>query len=548
MNAMVCHRIWILALGALCLGPAAWQQGLGAGAPPVRAVRQADDADKLAARIDEHIQAVWARSGVRGVEPADDAVWLRRVTLDVTGKIPSVTQARQFLADSSSDKRRQAVERLLDSPGYANHMTNIWRDLLVPEANSDFQRRFLMITMERWLLQQFGDNAPWDRMARELVTFPMPGRENQMSFNNIYSGNGKPMPLAFYIAKEGKPEELAAHISRLFLGVRIECAQCHDHPFGKWKREEFWGQAAFFAGVGRPRGADQFFDFRFSEVLDRRELAIPNTDRVARARFLDGQEPRWKFKTSARVTLADWMTAPENPFFARAAVNRLWAQFFGIGLVDPVDDMNNDLHPASHPELLDELAREFVTHKFDLKHMIRAITLSRTYQQTSRTGPTPPDLRLFARMPVKGLTADQVYDSLVTATGIRDGMSRQNRIYNFNTPRQEIMDKFASQERPTDYQTSIPQVLTLMNNRFIADACNPARGTILGAVTASSFMSTEGQIETLYLAVLSRKPRPEELSKLQRYVEAGGTSGNSKKALSDVYWALLNSPEFLFNH
>jgi hypothetical protein len=546
MNAMGHHRIWILALGALCLGPGAWQPGR-AGAPPGRAVRQPDDAEKLATRIDEHIRAGWAQAGVKGNDPADDATWLRRVTLDVTGKIPSVTHARQFLADSSEQKRRQAVERLLDSPRYVNHMTNLWRDLLVPEANSDIQRRFLMLGMERWLLQQFGENAPWDRVVRDLVTFPMPDPNNQMSINNIYNGNGKPEPMAFYIAKEGKPEEMAAHISRLFLGVRIECAQCHDHPFGKWKREEFWGQAAFFAGVRKPRGADQFYDFRFSEVFDRRELAIPNTERVAQARFLDGQEPRWKFKTSARVTLAEWMTAPENPFFARAAVNRLWAQFFGIGLVDPVDDMN-DTHPASHPELLDELAREFVAHKFDLKHIIRAITLSQTYQQSSRTGPAPGELRLYARMPVKGLTADQVYDSLLMATGTRDQMNRQNRIYNFNGPRMDIMEKFASQERPTDYQTSIPQVLTLMNNKFIATACHPDRGPILGAVNAASFMSTEGKIETLFLAVLSRKPRPDELSKVLRYVEAGGTSENPKKALSDVYWALLNSPEFLFNH
>jgi hypothetical protein len=241
------------------------------------------------------------------------------------------------------------------------------------------------------------------------------------------------------------------------------------------------------------------------------------------------------------------MTAPENPFFARAAVNRLWAQFFGIGLVDPIDDMN-DTHPASHPELLDELAREFVAHKFDLKYIIRAITLSQTYQQSSRTGPAPAHLRLYARMPVKGLTADQVYESLVVATGTRDGLNRQNRVYNFGGERQTIMENFATQERPTDYQTSIPQVLTLMNNQFIARACHPDRGPILGAVNASSFMSTEGKIETLFLAVLSRKPQPEEMSKVLRYVEAGGTSSSSKKALSDVYWALLNSPEFLFNH
>jgi hypothetical protein len=501
----------------------------------------------MAARIDELIAARWAREGITGADLANDSTYLRRVTLDVAGRIPSVAEARRFLAEHSPEKRIDALERLLDSPGYVNNFANIWRDLLVPEANADFQRRYLGMSMERWLHKQFEENAPYDKMVRELVTLPVQNKQDNMFYQRFYNNQGPPTPEAFYQAKEGKPENLAASTARLFLGVRLECAQCHNHPFGKWTREAFWGQAAFFAGITRQRNGD-FFLSPLSELSDKRELAIPNTERVAQARFLDGTEPRWKYRTSARVTLADWMTARENPFFARAMVNRMWAHFFGIGLVDPVDDMN-DTHPPSHPELLDELSREFAAHDFDIKYLIRVITLSRTYQLSSELHGPQAEPQAFARMPVRGLTADQFYDSVLMAVGTRETMDRRQRLFSFGPGgRQDIMEKFASQDRPTEYQTSIPQALTLMNNQLIATATHPDRGQLLGAVVNSTFMSTEGKIETLYLAALARKPRSEELARMMAYVEKGGVSSNQKKALSDVYWALLNSTEFLFNH
>jgi len=379
-------------------------------------------------------------------------------------------------------------------------------------------------------------------MVRELLTYPLRDQADNRFYANIYNGMGKPSPMTYYMAKEGKAEELASSVARLFLGVRIECAQCHDHPFGKWKREEFWGQAAFFAGINRPRG--QFNFAPLSEVNDRREMSIPNTERVAQAWFLDGKEPRWKFKVGARETLADWMTAPDNPYFAKALVNRVWAQLFGIGIVDPVDDMH-DLHTPSHPELLDELAKEFIAHKFDLKFLLKAITASRTYQLSSQ-GTT--EVRLFTRMPLKGLTSEQLYDSLLIVTGTRDFSPRRQPFFGGNTPRQEFMDKFGAQDRPTEYQTSIPQALTMMNNSLITSATHPDRGEVLGAVVNATFMSPKAKVETLFLAALSRKPTPPELDRCLKYVEKGGAGGNEKKALSDVFWALLNSTEFLFNH
>jgi hypothetical protein len=535
---MIHARFWIAALAAGCLTAPAW-----AGPAPADAERRArEDARALAAKIDQLIAARWAADKVTPAAPADDGIYQRRLSLDVIGRIPSVAETRRFLEEPSSEKRERAVERLLDSPGYVNNFTNIWRDLLMPEANADFQQRFLSQNIERWLRKEFTDNTPYDRMVRDLLTLPMKADQRNMYFN-LQSGDAS--PLAFYMSKQGKPENLAASTARLFLGVRLECAQCHNHPFGRWTREQFWGQAAFFGGIRRQGGPDNIFA-PLSEVGDRRELAIPGTERVAQARFLDGKEPQWRYKVSARNTLADWMTAADNPFFARAAVNRMWAHFFGIGIVEPVDDFSDENKP-SHPELLDELARQFIAHGHDFRFLIRAITLSKTYQLSSvHPSPLQPDVRLFARMPVKGLSQDQVFDSFLVATGTPNINANQRRFG--NSPQSSFDAKFTSQDKRTEYQTSIPQALALMNNQMVANATHPQNSTFLAAVINAPFLDTDGRIETLYLATLSRKPRPEELSHLRRHVESGGAAKDQKAALADVFWALLNSTEFFLNH
>jgi hypothetical protein len=537
---MAHSRFWIAALAAGCLTASAW-----AGPAPTDGDRRGrEGARALAAKIDQLIAQRWAADKVTPAPLAEDGPYLRRLSLDVIGRIPSVAETRRFLAEPTSEKRERAIERLLDSPGYVTNFTNIWRDLLMPEANADFQQRFLSNNIERWLRKEFTDNAPYDRMVRDLLTLPMKADQRNMFFN---LQNGDASPLAFYMSKQGKPENLAASTARLFLGVRLECAQCHNHPFGRWTREQFWGQAAFFGGIRRQGGPDNIFA-PISEVSDRRELAIPGTERVAQARFLDGKEPQWRYKVSARNTLADWMTAPDNPFFARAVVNRMWAHFFGLGIVEPVDDFNDENKP-SHPELLDELARQFVAQGYDFRFLIRAITLSKTYQLSSvHPDPLhPPDLRLFARMPVKGLSQDQVYDSFLVATGTANVNANQRR-FGAGSPQANFEAKFTSQEKRTEYQTSIPQALALMNSQMVADATHPQRSTFLAAVLNAPFLDTDGRIETLYLATLSRKPRPEELSQFRRHVESGGAGKDQKTALADVYWALLNSTEFFLNH
>jgi hypothetical protein len=517
----------------------------------------AKDAAALAATIDRSLEAGWTRDGVQPAPLASDPEFIRRVYLDLAGRIPSVTEVRQFLEDKRTDKRERVVEHLLEGPRYVTHFTNVWRSLLLPETTASLQARILASGFEAWLRQKLQQNTSYDAMVRELLTTPMnngPGR------NPFGPQNGEPTPVGFYLAKEVKPENLAAATARLFLGVKIECAQCHNHPFADWKRDQFWSLAAFFAGLQRQGQGD--FVAAGREVADRRELTIPGTERVVQAAFLDGTQPKWKYNTSARHTLADWMTARDNPYFARAAVNRLWGYFFGTGIIDPVDEMVGGEHPASHPELLDELARQFAAHDYDLKFLIRAITASRVYQLSSLpSNKGEDDPRQFAHMPLRGLTAEQLFDSIAQATGYREPSGQNPRFFGNPGVRGRFLTHFEnSSDRATEVQTSILQALSLMNGSVTSEATHLERSEALAALLDAPFMDTAERVETLYLATLTRKPTPRELSRMVRYVENGGSAGDKpagtdaekqkryNNALADVFWVLLNSGEFFLNH
>jgi hypothetical protein len=250
------------------------------------------------------------------------------------------------------------------------------------------------------------------------------------------------------------------------------------------------------------------------------------------------------------------MTAPNNPYFARSAVNRLWAYFFGTGLVDPVDEMVGGDHHPSHPELLDLLAHEFAAHRFDVKFLIRAITASRAYQLSSAgTHPNEgPARELFARMPLRGLTAEQIFDSVAAATGYRDSGGGDDFFSGIlggkRSARSEFLTRFANQERATEAQTSILQALSLMNGKVVAAATSLEKSETLAAIAETPFITPEERIETLYLATLSRKPQAKEVKRAVQFIHDAGKrgKGSEKEALADVFWALLNSPEFIVNH
>ncbi|HEV3256978.1 MAG TPA: DUF1549 domain-containing protein, partial [Gemmataceae bacterium] len=330
------HPSLALALGVLSL----------ALTPGLRAADK--DVEALAAKIDEHVAAAWGAE-VKPAPRADDAEFCRRIHLDLAGRIPSVTEVRDFLDDDRPDKRRLWVERILgadaDDPSYrdanVNHFTNVWRRWLLAQTNQ--QGQFQQPALDAWLGQRLKANVGYDRLVRDLLTQPVAGDQGP--------GPAQGSAAVFYQANEFKPENLAGSTARLFLGVKLECAQCHDHPFDKWKRTQFWQYAGFFTDVVPPG--------RQGQPSPRGELKLPGQDKVVRARFLDGKEPEWKDKAGTRATLVEWMTAADNPYFAPAAVNRLWTYFFGTGLTNPADEQGHET-PAAHQELLDELARQFV--------------------------------------------------------------------------------------------------------------------------------------------------------------------------------------------
>jgi hypothetical protein len=521
------------------------------GADPPRASGEAalQDALAAAARIDAQLAAKWAKASVEPAPIADDAEFLRRVYLDLGGRIPEVSEARKFLEDKSPDKRQRLVEELLAHPRYVTHLTNVYRTLMLPEVRNNFQFGFGVGGFEAWLRQQFAQNVGYDKMVKELLTVQLGGNGMAPPGAVVLGGGNGTNPLAFYQAKEFKPENLAAAATRLFLGVRLECAQCHDHPFASWKKEQFWSMAAFFAGIQSQRQGD--FTNLSGDKRDKHEIGIPGGDRVAQARYLDGKEPTWADKKGARETLADWITSRDNPYFAKATVNRLWALYFGSGLVEPIDEMVGSTETTiSHPQLLDELAHDFVAHDFDLKFLIRAIMASKAYQRSSAAPKNVPDeAQLFARMPVRGLTGEQLFDSIVTATRFQEqgGRVQQFSPFQNGSARQEFLNKFNGSERPTEAQTSILHALTLMNGRVVATATNLKESELLAATIDAPFMDTKAKIETLFLATLSRYPKEKELAKFMTYVQTGPDTQAGEK-LADVYWALLNSGEFFLNH
>jgi hypothetical protein len=497
-------------------------------------IKSANDVEALTARIDAVLATRWAGSKVQPAAIAADGEFLRRVSLDLIGKIPTAAEARDFLDDPGKGKRLALVERLLDSPAYTTRTTEIWRQLLLPEADTEDAARQVAGNFEAWLRKKVIEEAGYDRIVREILTARLAGRNADLA---VDARGVNPSPAGYYAAKEGKPENIASGVARVFLGIRLECAQCHNHPFASWKREQFWSLAAFFADLP-PQAADDAISMRRDpDAAPRRELTIPGTKKVVKATHLDGSTPAWRPRADTREILAEWVTSPDNPYFARAVVNRVWAHFFGAGLIEPVDDLDG----AAGSEvsgLLDELATQFRAHGYKLKFLIRVLTATRAYNLSSVANQAESTTPLFAAMPVRGLSPGQLFDSLTQATGAEPGDARARFLELFSR----------REERPVDAETTIIQALTMMNGSYIDGATDPETSQVLGAIVKAPFLDTRGRIETLYLATLTRRPRPDELALLARFVERRKTEDEQAKAIADIFWAILNGPEFHLNH
>jgi hypothetical protein len=504
------------------------------GPASFRPATEKKDSAALARELDRLINQRLQGEQVTPSGRSDDAEFLRRIYLDLTGHIPPADKVVAFLDSKEPDKRARLIDELLASSDYGKHQADVWQALLVKRSSDN--RALQTQPLVTWLEENFNQNKPWDKLVSELLTASGPQDKNGA---------------VTYFLGNNTVDKINDSVAKLFLGVQLQCAQCHNHPFTDWKQTEYWHMAAFFMKVqaqrvlpaNRQNGSPGVTE---GPSVRRGRNALPESAKVLPPKFLQGEQPEVKSDEPLRPVLAGWLTASTNPYFARAMANRTWAHLFGRGLVNPVDDMHEG-NPASHPELLEELARQFAANQFDLKYLVRAICLSEAYQRSSK--PTAENAEaspaLFSRMAVKVLTPEQLFDSLVQVVGPPNQQPQGGRpgavgrLPNAN-PRTFFVNFFGVEDGsdPTEYQAGIPQVLRLMNSPMMNNGAKLTK-LIEGANSSAEV------IEKLYLNTVSRRPTPNEMDRMQAYVKK---SEPPRKAYADLLWALLNSSEFTFNH
>lgn len=579
-------------------------------------VAGAAQARELTSReLDRRIAAEWQRHHLRPGPVADDATFLRRVTLDLTGTIPNADAVRAFLADRRPDKRARVVDALVDSPGYALHWATYWDKLLMGRAaHGNIVDR---VAFGRWLYDQFAKDRPWNELVYQLLTATGQNTLGGVKRNAMGplqepepDPDGKVHPAVnWLLSYTQNPTDLTGKVSRLFLGVQIQCAQCHDHPSEKWKQDDFRALAACFARTGPvpvddAAGAAQKRIVRKVELVDQPGPTFggPRTPdlrliALTRPRALDGTDlgPDAAGNDHRRSALAQWITRPDNPWFARAIVNRYWARLVGRGFVEPVDDFRHS-NPPVMPEVLDALAADLVAHHYDLKRLLRLIAGTRVYQLAVVPGrPGELDEQLFVHRPLRPLGAEELYNALASATNLETALARAG-VANLDRIKLQIQGAFdflfnVDEEAPpaADFAGSVQQALLFLNGRLLNRAAASVPGLALDGIL--DFPTDDAhKVEALYLRTLSREPTPAETRRWVAFVAAprdvvvetkaeqrelaalsrGRNQAQRKNPLAaldraarrldptqptarqqayeDLFWALLNSSEFMFQH
>ncbi|MFN7924355.1 MAG: DUF1549 and DUF1553 domain-containing protein [Bryobacteraceae bacterium] len=485
--------------------------------------------------IDKHVGAKLEALRIPPSAPATEEEFLRRASLDIIGVIPTADEAREFLADKSANKRAKLVGDLLTRPEYADYWAIYWGDHLSNTRQLLYNKG--PYTFSRWLYDAFRKNLPYDQFVRQLM---------------VSSGNMYEAAATSYFPLMRKELDMAAMTSQLFLGVSIECARCHNHPLEKWTRDDFNGMAAVFSQV-RYKGAGPRNNERILYLDFEREFQHPDTKATYAPKALGGPYLEAKAPlTDRRELLVDWMTTKNNPYFARAIVNRMWRQFLGRGLVEPVDDFRATNPPTNEP-LLAELARDFADHGYDLHHLIRRITASRTYQTSSIPVPgNKDDTMAYSRYYPKRLAAEQLLDSIGLSTGVPEKFkSLYPGTRAMQVPDPEIESYFLEVfDRPSRQlicerknTPTLNQALHLVSGDSLQQKIGSPAGLLHKALAAG--IRPEQIAENLYLGTLGRFP---DAGERELAAEAVRKAGDARKGLEDVFWALLSSKEFLYNH
>ena len=478
--------------------------------------------------IDQRVQAKLKKLRVLPSAVCDDATYLRRVSIDTIGLLPTRAEYHAFLADSGPNKRRRLVERLLQRPEFTDLWVAKWAELLqIDRIKGGFFG---------WLAKNYNANVGIDQMVRELLTA---------------EGGFFRDPPVQYFRRVGEPTKLAENVAQVFMGTRIQCARCHNHPFDRWTMDDYYSFAAFFAQLGSKRNWE---DTRELIVFDKGagEVRHPQDQRVMPPKLLGGAVPQIQGR-DRRAILAEWLTAADNPWFASNLANRIWAQYFGRGIVGPVDDVRVS-NPPSNPALLDALSRHLVDYQFDFRRLILDIATSRTYQQSvTYNDSNRHDMANFSHASFRRLRAEVLHDCLcqVTDSPTRLGgfplgtRAVQMPVASMTT---YFLETFGRSDRETvctcevDVEPSLSQALHLINGETTWGKIR--RGGLVTRLLAK-YEDPRRVLEELYIRCLTRKPTVSEMEDLARLLEPVAAR---EQVMEEIFWALLNSKEFLFNH
>jgi hypothetical protein len=507
--------------------------------------------------VDEFVFKQLKKVGMPPSTVADDQTFQRRVTLDIAGRLPSAEEIEAFRANGAADKRDQIIEQLLSSGDYADYFANKWAALLRNKRTDAKQARGTF-AFHGWIRDSLAANKPYDRFVREILTASGDVAENP--------------PVAWYRQVRNMQTQLE-DASQLFLGQRLQCAQCHHHPYEKWSQADYWSFGAAFSQVAYKPGAQPGED----TIVPRRVLAKATNKKNGQTVKPAGlAEPAFHLteEDDARQFLADWMTKPENPWFAKAVVNRYWKHFFGRGLVDPEDDLR-ETNPPTHPELLDALAAHFVASKFDLKELVRTLARSTTYQLSAEPNPyNARDRHQFSRFYPRRLPAEVLFDSVNVLVGSQsqfEGLPAGTRAVclpdnSFNASSYFLTvfgrpESSSACECERSMEASLSQSLHLLNSKDVQ--VRLAAETSRAARLAADSREDADKLREVYRLAFSREPNPDEITKAQEHFArriAAAPAGKDAKeteaarakvqreSWEDTIWALLNSKEFLFNH
>ena len=496
--------------------------------------------------LDRHIDAVLKQEGLEPSKQSNDAEFLRRIYLDMTGKIPTSEEVLDFINDGSSNKRSKKIDELVGSKESINYWTLLWVNWLIGRRDDGDDRR---IGLNGWVREALETNMPYNQFVKELVAADGELQDNP-------AGN-------YVLRYERSPVFLTSHTSRLFLGLPMQCAECHDHKTEAWLQEDFYGVAAFFTGIeseekeefqtidmnGDPKMMQNFLIKNTPK--QERTIYVESMDESVPPRYLDGTEYKGEL-IKKREALAEWMTAKTNPYFSKAIVNRIWKHFMGRAFVEPIDGFGEE-YPATNPALLAWLAEDFVIHGYDLQHLMRTILNSKTYQRSSETNESNGDDEIYySHAYMKPLSAEQFFYSMLQATGF-ERLQKRKDPDQVDSMKREHLRRFlflldnGEMEEIEAFNGTVPQALMMINGSLVNDSASyKERGSFINYVL-DNWRDTVGRVQFIYLTVLSRKPTGKEQTFFQRYLERS-LYRNKDLAYEDLYWVLLNSAEFSLNH